>query len=316
MINRKYIEGRLRGLGIDPSCLSHYDEPHRFYHTLEHVIYILNHATDIGMIDNDAIFLAAVFHDIIYKVGGECENLSKMFFIDKTEHLNPELVKTVCDIIDDTKDHVGRTEISKAFQELDMAILLEPLDILIDYENKIFKEYQKHDWESYKKGRIYFIKKIIDEKLGLGSELGYLIGYIESRQPKIGIYAGSFNPFHKGHLNIIEKAEKIFDKVIIAVGKNTDKNNTTMPAIDTFRQVDYYDGLLTDYIDSLCYPVTLIRGMRNSTDFQFELNQYRFLQDLKKDIQVVSIFCDKEYEHISSSAIRTLKQFNKHEGYL
>ena len=62
--------------------------------------------------------------------------------------------------------------------------------------------------------------------------------------------------------------------------------------------------------------VTLIRGLRNSTDLQYELTQYRFLQELKPDIKVVSIFCDKEYEHISSSAIRNLSKYGKGDEYL
>ncbi|MGZ3884824.1 MAG: pantetheine-phosphate adenylyltransferase, partial [Bacteroidia bacterium] len=64
------------------------------------------------------------------------------------------------------------------------------------------------------------------------------------------------------------------------------------------------------------YEVTVIRGLRNSTDFQYEQNQYRYIQELKPDIRIVNIFCDKEFEHISSSGIRTLEQFNKHQSYL
>lgn len=141
----------------------------------------------------------------------------------------------------------------------------------------------------------------------------------EQNKSNIGIYAGSFNPFHVGHYNILQKAEKIFDKVIIARGKNNSKN---IPFIElpqeilSSRRVEYYDGLLTDFLDSLGYDVTLIRGLRNSTDLHYELNQYRFLQDLKPDIKVISIFCDKEFEHISSTAIRELAIFNKEKKYL
>ena len=52
-----------------------------------------------------------------------------------------------------------------------------------------------------------------------------MIDILETWRPKIGLYAGSFNPFHKGHLNIIMKAEEIFDKVIIARGINPTKKN-------------------------------------------------------------------------------------------
>lgn len=138
---------------------------------------------------------------------------------------------------------------------------------------------------------------------------------------KIGVYAGSFNPFHKGHFNILEKSEKIFDRVIIARGYNPDKKNelVALPKIIMDRTLMQYNGLLTDFIKTLPYEnITLIRGLRNSVDLQYEMNQYRYLQDLMPNIQLVSIFCDKEFEHISSSGIRTLSLFgsDKVKDYL
>lgn len=129
---------------------------------------------------------------------------------------------------------------------------------------------------------------------------------------KVGVYAGSFNPFHLGHYNILEKAEKIFDKVIIVRAFNPLKKNEIVPLptqLNT-RPVMEHDGLLTDLIKTIPFDnITLIRGLRNSVDLQHELNQYRYFQDLMPEIQVVSIFCDKEFEHISSSGIRALKHF-------
>jgi len=138
---------------------------------------------------------------------------------------------------------------------------------------------------------------------------------------KVGIYAGSFNPFHKGHYNILLKSEKIFDKVIIARGINLEKQNEILPfpKILEDRTFTSYSGLLTDYIKTLPFDnITLIRGLRNSVDLQYEMNQYRYLQDLMPELQMVSIFCDKEYEHISSSGIRTLSQYgsDKVKDYL
>jgi pantetheine-phosphate adenylyltransferase len=138
---------------------------------------------------------------------------------------------------------------------------------------------------------------------------------------KVGVYAGSFNPFHLGHYNILLKGEKIFDKVILGFGKNPEKqdSNPLIPSelINRKSDIRYYDGLLTDFINSLEFEnITLIRGLRNSTDLQYELTQYRFLQELKPDIKVVSIFCDKEYEHISSSAIRKLMMYGKGSEYI
>jgi pantetheine-phosphate adenylyltransferase len=130
-------------------------------------------------------------------------------------------------------------------------------------------------------------------------------------EPKIGIYAGSFNPLHLGHYNILLKAEDIFDKVIIARGLNPDKKESEfdLPEKIKNRQIIYYDGLLTDMMCNLGYKVTLIRGLRNATDLQYELTQFQFLQDMMPGISIVNIFCDKEFEHISSSAIRNLMKY-------
>ena len=116
----------------------------------------------------------------------------------------------------------------------------------------------------------------------------------------------------------MKKAEKLFDKVIVAFGKNPDKSIRNWPIPQTIgnRQHTEYHGLLTDHIDSFGYDVTVVRGLRNSTDFQYEQNQYRYIQELKPDIKIINIFCDKEFEHISSSGIRTLEKYDKHKGYL
>ncbi len=142
--------------------------------------------------------------------------------------------------------------------------------------------------------------------------------FLQVFSPKIAVFAGSFNPFHKGHYNVLQKAEKIFDKVIVAFGKNPEKDmrHHKIPNSIKNRQLENYEGLLTDFVASLGHEVTVIRGLRNSTDFDYEQNQYRYIQELMPEIKIVNIFCDKEFEHISSSGIRTLEKFNKHQNYL
>lgn len=154
----------------------------------------------------------------------------------------------------------------------------------------------------------------------------------------IALYPGSFNPFHIGHLNIIEKAERIFGKgsIIIAMGINPDKISedkkdeyiqdkeaeAQVLSKKIGREVIVYSKFLHQLVDQYellgkskgedC-NVVIVRGLRNGDDLDYEVNQFRFINDFKKNVNVVYITCDKEFEHISSSAIRKIGEFGGYE---
>jgi pantetheine-phosphate adenylyltransferase len=180
----------------------------------------------------------------------------------------------------------------------------------ISHEREVFRAGQKVPFPVYRKERMDFLKS---QENSAGS-----IAYLENFVPVIAVFAGSFNPFHRGHYNVLQKAERIYDKVIIAFGRNPDKSERRwdVPSAIGNRQIEEYEGLLTDFISSLGHDAVVIRGLRNSTDFTYEQNQYRYIQELMPGIRIVNIFCDKEFEHISSSGIRTLEKYGKHRQYL
>ncbi len=142
----------------------------------------------------------------------------------------------------------------------------------------------------------------------------------------LAIYAGSFNPFHIGHLNIVEKAEKIFGEgnVLIAIGVNPEKaksedllSRASEINSKTGRPVEVYTTFLHELIEkkeSEGYKVVLIRGLRNGDDLAYEDNQLKFINDFKNNIDVVFFRCDEEFQHISSSAIRNLQSFRSGSG--
>jgi len=289
-----------------------YGESHRYYHTWDHVLDLIDQVMDQyhHYFDND-LLLSILFHDAIYNPRDK-DNEEKSAEYFKKYFPDNNLVYNA---IINTKNHKMNDNFSQTsyiLNQIDMSILYQSnMKTFIDYENKIMKEYQFIDYESYRKHRLDFLKSVN----GIKEEF---INYVKYYKPNIAIYCGSFNPFHKGHMNILEKAEKIFDKVIICKGINPDKGPSMggLPAILGSHQLMVYDGLLTDFIDTFNYEVTLVRGLRNSADFEAEKVQYRYLCDLKPDIKVVNIISDAEFEHISSSSIRTLKKYNKGENYL
>ena len=252
----------------------------------------------------DNIFLAIVFHDIVYDPrANDNEQKSAELFSSITSN------NTVETAILDTATHVYNNDVSEVLCKLDLSIITDPFHDFVKYEHGIFKEYQFVEYYSYLENRI----NILSKRGATEDRLNHVV----HRYPKIAVYPGSFNPFHVGHLDVLHKAEQVFDKVIISRGINPDKNAqfTAMPSSLRYHQVDNYTGLMTDYIEKFKYDVTVVRGLRDSKDLDYEMNQYSFLKDLKKDINVVSFFCDKNLSHVSSSAIRTLEKYDKETNY-
>ena len=145
------------------------------------------------------------------------------------------------------------------------------------------------------------------------------------------IYAGSFNPFHKGHLNIVDKMEAIFGygNCMIAIGVNPAKMNGNLQeqsemirrSVKLSQMLDMSVEVYTTFLHELIekkeaegYKVVLVRGLRNGDDLNYEDNQLKFIRDFKKDINVVFIRCDEQFEHISSSSIRQLESFRPGSG--
>lgn len=296
-------------------------EPHRYFHTLSHLIDLteqIDSMTSLNEKDRKILIVSAFFHDIVYNPKRDDNELKSIEEFEKfctnTEHPNYGLVK---DIIRDTINHEPTSKLSKVFCSKDSNILNGNLKSLIQYEKQIFKEYQFVDYNIYKEKRIEFLKNWIMFKSKNIGNITSLIDYIETREPKIAVFPGSFNPFHLGHYDILQKADKLFDKVIIAIGVNPAKNNSGNTYQNSFKelqenvlpfyQVEHYSGFLTDFVSKFNYKTTIIRGLRDSGDFDFESRQLQFMRELNNSIDVIYIPSDLKYKHLSSSAIRMME---------
>lgn len=131
---------------------------------------------------------------------------------------------------------------------------------------------------------------------------------------KKAIYAGTFDPITLGHLDVVERAARIFPKLIVAVaavtGKNTlfsqeERISLTKSSVATFANVtaECFDGLLVEYARAKSASV-IIRGLRAFSDFEYEFQMALTNRRLAPDIETLFLMPKQDYSYISSSNIK------------
>lgn len=131
---------------------------------------------------------------------------------------------------------------------------------------------------------------------------------------KIAVFPGSFDPITIGHVNLIERALPLFDKIIIAIGNNSSKKY--MFSLEKRREwieksfekeknieVDIFEGLTVDYCQSKNANY-IIRGIRNSLDLEFEKSIAQANAKLNSNIETIFLLTAPEHSFISSSIVR------------
>jgi pantetheine-phosphate adenylyltransferase len=135
----------------------------------------------------------------------------------------------------------------------------------------------------------------------------------------IAIYPGSFDPITLGHIDIVERGAKLFEKVIVAVLSNPSKQPlfTVEKRIEQITQctkhidnveVDSFVGLTVDYA-KLHNAGVLLRGLRVLSDFEKELQMAHTNKTLNQEIETVFLATTKEYSFLSSSIVKEIAQF-------
>ncbi|RLB41444.1 MAG: pantetheine-phosphate adenylyltransferase, partial [Deltaproteobacteria bacterium] len=135
----------------------------------------------------------------------------------------------------------------------------------------------------------------------------------------LAIYPGTFDPITNGHLSIIKRGLKIFERLIIAILHNPQKTPlfTLEERIEMIRdsiqgipnvEVDYFDGLLIDY--ALRKNATVIlRGLRAMSDFEYEFQMALMNRKLNREIQSVFLMTDYKWFYTSSTIIKEAARF-------
>jgi pantetheine-phosphate adenylyltransferase len=137
---------------------------------------------------------------------------------------------------------------------------------------------------------------------------------------KTAIFPGSFDPFTKGHFDIVMRSLDLFDRVIIAIGHNTSKNTRYFEldwmvnkineafANESRVEIEVYDEL-TASLAKRFDAQFMVRGLRNTTDFEYENSISQINRYLNEDLETIFLITSPELAPISSSIIREVHRY-------
>lgn len=136
---------------------------------------------------------------------------------------------------------------------------------------------------------------------------------------RIAVYPGSFDPITNGHLDIIERASRVYDKVIVGVLSNVSKKPlfTAEERVSMIRlvtsnlenvEVDTFTGLLVDFAASKNATV-IVKGLRTVADFEYEFQMALLNKALNPEFETMFMMTNTKYSYISSSMVKELAGF-------
>ncbi len=134
--------------------------------------------------------------------------------------------------------------------------------------------------------------------------------------PRVAVYTGTFDPVHLGHVDMIDRSSRLFDKLIVGVGINPDK--TTMFSLEErvellcdvtqpFANVEVlsFDGLAVRFVRQRGARI-MVRGLRSLSDMEYEFTMSLMNLNLDPEIETVFLMAQEEFSHVSSSLLRQI----------
>lgn len=137
---------------------------------------------------------------------------------------------------------------------------------------------------------------------------------------RVAVYPGSFDPITNGHLDIIERALKVFDKVIVAILINPTKKGlfSVEERVELIKEVtkdfdnvevESFEGLLVDFLAKKDTNI-IIKGLRAVSDFEYEFQMALMNNKLNSDVETVFMMTSAEYSYLSSSSVKQVAFFD------
>lgn len=137
--------------------------------------------------------------------------------------------------------------------------------------------------------------------------------------PRIAVYPGSFDPITNGHLDILSRSLRLFDKVIVALADNVrkkplftveERRDQILAAVghDPRVEVDAFSGLLVSYVKGRGAGC-VVRGLRAIADFEYEFQLAHMNHQLAPDIETLFLMTDQQHFYVSSSLVKEVAQF-------
>jgi len=137
--------------------------------------------------------------------------------------------------------------------------------------------------------------------------------------PRVAVYTGTFDPVHYGHLDIIERGSRLFDRLIVGVGINPDKQTmfTIDERVEHIRvvtakwgnvEVEKFDGLAVRFVRESKARI-MIRGLRTLSDMEYEFTMSLMNLHLDPEIETVFLMAKEEFSHVSSTLLRQIASF-------
>jgi pantetheine-phosphate adenylyltransferase len=137
---------------------------------------------------------------------------------------------------------------------------------------------------------------------------------------RIAVFPGSFDPITRGHENIVRRAARLFDEIVVAIGSNSSKSSMftleqrTAWLEEVFLdlpnvRVTSYDGLTIDFASRIGARY-LLRGVRNGGDFEYERTIAQMTKAMAPELETVILFTDPEFAAINSTVVREILKNN------